>query len=301
MSGLQAANKYSIKDLERLSNIKAHTIRIWEQRYGMLTPKRTETNIRFYSDDELRKLLNISLLNRNGYKVSRIAAMQVDEIEQEVQSITASKSDLDTVIDSLVFAMLEMKETAFNNILEEAISKMGLEEVFLQIVFPFLEKVGNLWVTGSVRPIQERFASNLVRQKLITYIDALPSEYNQSSKKFLLFTPENESHEMSLLFNCYQLKSRKHIVQYLGVNIPLYDLVSFCSSQHPDFLVSCFTIYPTGEALKNYLEVVSEHFKQSTIILSGYQIRSYKGIFPSNVIRFQGVIDFIKFLDNTLK
>src|SRR3954466_13399514 len=135
---LPAFHRYSIKDLERLSNIKAHTLRIWEQRYGMLTPQRTNTNIRYYTDAELRYILNVSLLNQNGYKISKIALLTRDEIEREVKRITNSRSDHESQINAMVLAMMDLNETGFTKIFNDVIMRLGFEEAVMQIVFPFL-------------------------------------------------------------------------------------------------------------------------------------------------------------------
>ena len=295
---LPAFHRYSIKDLERLSNIKAHTLRIWEQRYGMLTPQRTDTNIRYYTDTELRYVLNVSLLNQNGYKISKIASMPPEAIEREVIRITNSKSDHDSQISALVIAMIDLNEIAFNKIFNDSIMRLGFEDTVIQIIFPFLEKIGNLWITGSIRPLHEHFISNLIRQKLIVNIDAHPKQIKANAKKFLLFTPENEIHELALLFNYYLLKSRNHDVLYIGLNIPIHDLISVFNHQQPDYLVSCFTVHPKGEVLKNYLNTLSKNFKDSKIVISGYQIRNYKNPLPSNVIRLSDLNSFMEILND---
>jgi DNA-binding transcriptional MerR regulator len=292
-----AFHRYSIKDLERLSNIKAHTIRIWEQRYGMLTPQRTDTNIRYYTDAELRYILNVSLLNQNGYKISKIALMDKDEIEREVKRITNSKSDHESQVSALVFAMMDFDEFAFNKVFNDCMVRMGFEETILQIIYPFLEKIGNLWITGTIRPLHEHFVSNLVRQKLIANIDAYPRQLKKNAKKFIIFSPENEIHELSLLFNHYLIKSRGHDVVYIGLNIPLYDLISVYAPQQPDFLVTCFTIHPNGEALKNYVQVISKSFKDAKIILYGQQIKIYRGVLPPNIQRFQDARTYLQYLN----
>lgn len=287
-------HQYSIKDLERLSNIKAHTLRIWEQRYGMLKPQRTDTNIRYYTDEELRYILNVSLLNQNGYKISKIASMSRDTIEREVKRITNSKSDHESQINALMIAMIDLNEISFNKIFNDAIVRLGFEDTFIKIIFPFMEKIGNLWITGSIRPLHEHFISNLIRQKLIVNIDAYPKMVKPNAKKFLLFTPENEIHELALLFNHYLLKSRQHDVVYIGLNIPIHDLKSVFHHQQPDYLVSCFTIFPKQDMIKKYINTLVSDFPNSKIILSGYQMRKYNGTLPANVQRFPDIETFIK-------
>lgn len=294
---LPVFHRYSIRDLERLSNIKAHTIRIWEQRYGLLKPQRTDTNIRFYTDTELRLILNISMLNQNGFKISRIATMPVEEIEREVKRITSSRCDQESQINALIFAMMDLDEITFNKILNDATLRLGFEDTIIQIIFPFMERIGNLWITGSIRPIHEHFISNLIRQKLIVNIDAHPKKLKKDARKFLLFTPENEFHELSLLFQYYLLKARNQDVVYIGMNIPAHDLISVFAHQQPDFLVSCLTVHPNGESLKNYIQMLSKNFKDAQLILSGHRIRQFKGSLPANILRFQDVKSFIDFLE----
>lgn len=290
-------HKYSIKDLEKLSNIKAHTLRIWEQRYGILTPQRTDTNIRYYTDTELRLILNISLLNQNGFKISKIATLSKEEIEREVKRITNAKSDHESQINALVIAMIDLDEFAFIKIFNDSTVRLGFEQTIIKIIFPFLEKIGNLWITGSIRPLHEHFISNLIRQKLIVNIHAHPKQIKPGAKKFLLFTPENEIHELALLFNYYLLRSRNHDVIYIGLNIPIHDIISVFTYSQPDYLVSCFTVNPKGDVLKNYVNTLSKNFKDSNIIISGYQIRNYKGNLPANVTRLHDVESFISIID----
>lgn len=297
MKRLPTFHKYSIKDLENLSNIKAHTLRIWEQRYGILKPQRTDTNIRFYTDAELRYLLSISLLNQNGFKISKIALLTEYEIEIEVKRITSAKSDHESQVSALVIAMIDLDELAFTKVFNDSTQRLGFEQTFIQVVFPFLEKIGNLWVSGSIRPVHEHFISNLIRQKLIVNIDALPKKIKPKAKRFLLFTPENEIHELTLLFNHYLLKSRNQEVIYIGLNIPVYDLISVFTNQQPDYLVSCFTVSPKGEALKNYIKTLTKNFNTSNIIVSGYQMRHFKSELPANMLNFNNIEAFIDYVD----
>jgi len=153
--------EYTIKDLEKLSGIRAHTIRIWEKRYGILSPGRTNTNRRRYNDDDLRKLINISILNRSGFKISKIASMSFREIEDKVSFIFQDVNQTDTQIESLMIAMINLDELSFNELINRSILNRGFEDTFTGIVFPFLKRVGVLWVTGSITPAQEHFVSNL--------------------------------------------------------------------------------------------------------------------------------------------
>lgn len=274
-------SNYSIKDLEQLSGIKAHTLRIWEQRYNLLTPKRTDTNIRFYDDDDLKLILNVALLNDNGYKISKIAKMTFEEMKSEVLKLTERSFAYDDQIHSLIIAMVELDESRFEKIISTNILKIGFELTMLNIIYPFLSKIGILWQTGSIHPGQEHFISNLVRQKLIVAIDG--QLYSGGGKKFLLYLPEGELHEISLLFSCYLLKSHGHKVIYLGQNTPDIDLNSVYKVHQPDFLLTVITTSPSGEQVQPYLHSLSERFPDAGILVSGYQIVGQDLTIPSNV------------------
>lgn len=290
-------HKYSIKDIEHLSGIKAHTIRIWEQRYGILVPERSDTNIRCYSDKELRYILNISFLNQHGIKISKIANLTEVEIQNEVTRLSANKTDYESQVNALVMAMIDLDEFAFDSVFSGNVERSGFENCVIEVLYPFLERVGTLWITGSIRPTHEHFISNLIRQKLIAHIDSHKKILKPGAKKFLLFTPENEMHEISLLFQYYILKSRQHDVVYIGLNIPLHDIISVFNHEKPDFLVSSFSTNPTKDALKKYLNTLSANFKDSTIILSGNQIRKHGSNLPANVKRFNSLKELIQFVE----
>ena len=182
--------KYSIKELEQLSGIKAHTIRIWEKRHRLVEPKRTPTNIRYYSDDDLKKIINVSLLNTHGVKISKIVDLSIDEINQRVTELSEAKNSIEIYIDQLVLAMIDMEEEQFEKVLSNLILRFGFESTIIEIVYPFLEKIGVLWLTDNISPAQEHFISHLIRQKLIVAIDSIPLA-PKTSKRILLYLPEN--------------------------------------------------------------------------------------------------------------
>ncbi len=215
---------YSIKDLEKLSGIKAHTLRIWEKRYQIVKPSRTDTNIRYYCDDDLKRILNISILNRHGLKISRIAGMTDAQLSEQVMHLAQATGDHESQIEQLTIAMIEMDEERFEKTLSKSIMTVGFEETVLTIIYPFFDKVGMLWQTGSINPAQEHFVSNLIRQKLLVAIDSQNYPHNPESRRFLLFLPEGELHELGLLFFHYILKKHGHQVIYLGQSVPFADL-----------------------------------------------------------------------------
>jgi len=192
--------QYSIHDLDKLSGIKAHTIRVWERRFKIVTPYRTGTNRRRYGDDELRRIINIAILKRNGFKISEIAKFSTSEIEEKVSFLSKDIFHPDTQIDSLVVAMVEYNEKAVNDVLIRSMMNRGMEETMAEIVLPFLKRIGIMWQTGTADIGSEHFITNIFRQKLISAIDTLSPVLKPKRKKILLFLPENELHEIGLLF-----------------------------------------------------------------------------------------------------
>ena len=290
-------SSYSIKDLEQLSGIKAHTLRIWEQRYNFIIPKRTETNIRYYDDNDLKLILNVSLLRENGYKISKIAEMDQEQMAQAVLEITEKSYSFNDQIHSLVLAMVDLDEERFEKIMSSNILQTGFESTMLNIIFPFLTKIGVLWQTGSISPAQEHFISNLIRQKLIVAIDACYVPSKEVKRKYLLFLPEGELHEISLLFCHYLIKSRKNKVVYLGQNVPMEDLFQVCETYKPDFLVSVFTSAPLQTKVQQYIDTLSSRLPNTMLFLSGYQVVGQDLRAPENVRFFLRLEMFLNALE----
>jgi len=278
---------YTIKDLERLSGIKAHTIRIWEKRYGLIEPERTMTNIRTYCDAELRKLLNISILNRNGYKISRISKFSTEEITDNINRLTENSTDTESQIENLAIAMIDLDETRFEKMLSRSILQLGFEDTVIRVLNPFLVRIGIMWQTGSINPAQEHFVSNLVRQKILVAIDSQLSGETRDSKTFLLFLPEGENHELGLLFANYMIRKRGHKVIYLGQNVPLSDLEEIIKIKHIDFLFTAFVTNAFNLDIIKYLTKLEKISKGKPIYLSGEQIINFKDKLPQN----QKIID----------
>ena len=289
---------YSIKDLEQLSGIKAHTLRIWEQRYNLLQPKRTDTNIRYYDDDDLKLILNVALLNDNGVKISKIASMSANELREEVMKLTDRSLTNDDQIHALTICMIEMDEERFDKILSTNILKLGFEQTMLNVIYPFMSKIGILWQTGAINPAQEHFISNLVRQKLIVAIDGQVPQ--QGGKKFLLFLPEGELHEISILFASYLIKSKGHKVIYLGQSTPNDDLLSVYKLHQPEYLLTVITTSPSSEYVQEYINALSDRFTNAQILVTGYQVLGQDLSFPSNVSQMsyiRNIKDLLEELD----
>jgi DNA-binding transcriptional MerR regulator len=228
--------EYKIKDLETLTGIKAHTLRIWEKRYNLLSPERTETKIRMYSDADLVKLLNISILYENGWKISKIAECSEQEIRTNVNSIYTDEHAFSAVVSLLVQSMIELDCNTFERVLSNTIQKEGLEMVYQNYLVAFLKRIGVLWVVGTITPFQEHFVSNMIRQKIIVETDRLP---NVDKRRFdaVLFTPEGEYHEISLLYYNYILKKRNYRTLYLGTNLPIGNIRRSISVANPKNII----------------------------------------------------------------
>ncbi len=253
-----------------MTGVKAHTLRIWEQRYGMITPKRTDTNIRYYDESDLKKLLNVSLLNRNGYKISEIASMDAETLMQEVLKLSQEKSDYENQLQALTLTMLELNEAAFEQLLNKSILQMGLEKTMMNLIFPFFRTIGIMWQTGSINPAHEHFITNIVRQKLIVAIDGQQNLSDIWSKKFMLFLPEGEFHEIGLLFANYAIRARGGRVVYIGANVPFNDLSTVYRVYSPDYLFTVITApLLGGESGSTYLDKLSKSFPESVIYATG--------------------------------
>jgi len=290
-------SSYSIKDLEHLSGIKAHTLRIWEQRYNFIEPKRTDTNIRYYSDKDLKLVLNISTLKENGYKISKIAKMSEKELGQEVLKIAETNLRFPDQINSLTLSMIDMDEDRFESILNNNILKYGFERTMLNIIYPFLAKIGMLWQTGSILPAQEHFISNLIRQKMTVAIDGQYVTEKESKGKWLLYLPEGELHELSLMFASFLLRARKFKVIYLGQNLPKSDLYSVREIHNPDYVLTICTAAPKKSEVQEYIDEVAELFSSATLFVGGFQVIGQDISRKKNVefiMKMEDLIEFIK-------
>lgn len=292
-------NKLFIKDLENITGIKAHTIRIWEQRYKIFEPHRTDTGIRYYDEQQLRLILNISILNNNGFKISKIAEMSLEEIYAKCQEFSENKSQYNGQIQSLISTMMLFDEKEFNKILSINILKIGLEDTMLQIVFPFMEQVGLLWLSGTIHPAHEHFISNLIRQRLFVAIDGLTVSLTKESRKFLVFVPTGESHDLSILFSNYVLRSRGHEVIYLGSQTPFEDLHDIFEMRKPDYIFSIITSLTSNVSVQTFINNLGKQWKDTEILISGSQVINKKELkIPSNFTILNSPSGLFKFLEN---
>lgn len=289
---------YSIRDLEKLTGIKAHTIRIWEQRYGLVVPARTDTNIRYYTDENLRLLFNIALLNRHGYKISKLAKMTPEEIAGRVADISETNSGQNTQIDALTLAMIDLDEATFDRIFSAYTLENGFERTMVELVYPFLDKLNVLWLTNSVSPAHEKFIGHLIRRKLIAAIDNEPVETSRDAATFLLYLPEDESQELTLLFMHYLLRNRHQRVIYLGHRISLNDLEDACQPLRPDYVFTIIQEPIPRQPIQAYVEAAAGIISPSQLLLTGAQLFVNPVKLPPNARLLNGLQDTIQFLDN---
>jgi DNA-binding transcriptional MerR regulator len=288
-------NAFTIKDLENLSGIKAHTIRIWEQRYSFLSPTRTGTNIRVYSNEELKTVLNIALLNKYGYKISHIDQMADAELKEKILCLSQFEAQQERIVNELINCMVDVDFDQFEFIVDDFISKRGIEKSIIQIIFPFLERVGVLWVTNHINPAQEHVITNIIRQKLILGIEKVTNVIS-SKKNCILFLPEGEHHELGLLFMHYLLKSKGVKVLYLGANLPLKDIEYVCKLKSPDFNYVHLTSVANNFNFEKFLNHISLKISDQQFIISGHLTLGYKKTVPENVqlkTSLAQVMDFV--------
>ncbi len=265
-------SNYSIAQLEKLTGIKAHTIRIWEQRYHLLKPERTETNIRMYNDEELRKLLNTSLLINNGYKISKVAgysSLEISEIINEMISNQKS-SDLfsESIINQLISSAFVFNEANFEKYFSMSITKLGLKETYMKIIHPMLVKLGMMWTTSELSPGQEHFITNLIRQKFFAAIDSLPIP-SKSKRKWILFLPEEEDHETGLLFACFILKKAGNQVIYLGSKVPYESLKEAVYFNQPTDVLFFLVKNQPKKSIQMLIKNLEKEFKKISIVACG--------------------------------
>lgn len=289
------AEGYSIKDLEVLSGVKAHTIRIWEKRYHLLSPARTDTNIRFYSDSDLRRILNVSLLVNSGFKISKVAKWDESQLKQTVLEATEKKVTEPDYVERLILHMLNFDNVGFYYLVNEIIEKKGFEDAMVKVFFILFERIGTYWQVGSIFPAQEHYVTSILRQKLIAETDKLGVE-NRNGQSMLFFLPEGELHEMSLLFYAYLARKYGYNVIYLGQFVPFEDLAKVQSHIKIDYVFAAFINPLTKEDLENYLVRLKEAFQHQKIFITGWQVRQLMPELPRTVKVVKDYREFKKYV-----
>lgn len=288
-------NAFTIKELENLSGIKAHTIRVWEQRYDFLKPQRTDTNIRYYCNDELKTLLNVALLNKYGYRISHINRMSPKEISERILSLDDETAVRERMVNELVQEMAELNIFEFEKTLNRYISAKGIEKTIIQVVFPFLEKIGILWQTGNINPAQEHLVTNIIRQKLIVAIETTTSSV-KPDQTFLLFLPEGEHHELGLLFMYYLIKSRGASAIYLGADVPLKDVEYLVKMKRPSNIFIHLTSPCTSFNFEKFLTTIDQNFSNVPVIISGQITQQFRKKIPPSVKFMKSLEEVMEYL-----
>lgn len=257
---------FSIKDLENLSGIKAHTIRIWEKRYALFHPNRSNTNIRNYSLKSLQKILNISFLNKNGYKISKIAKLDIKQMPQLVKEISESNLNNNSAINAFKMSMFSFDQSLFYSTFNDLASKRSFKEIFYSVFVPFLNEIGLLWQTDTITPAHEHFIVELIKQKILINTEQAINNVKEIDEKntYVLFLPDNEVHELGLLFINYELTEKGLHTIYLGQSVPIDSLEYLKDYYNEITFISSFTIKPEVEIIKNYLEELSNKILVNT-------------------------------------
>lgn len=286
---------YSIREIESLTGIKAHTIRIWEKRHNLINPERTETNIRLYSDEDVKHILNVSTLYNHGYKISKIAKLSPQQVSQKIHEISRHDSVQNSVfIDRLTVCMIEYDEKGFHELLTQSIKQHGFENTILRIVYPFLRKVGVLWLSNHIHPAQEHFISNLIRQKLAVATDSIPYPSVDHPKQAVLFLPEGELHELGLLFYNYLLRTKGYRTYYLGQSVPLKDVIKTVSDVQPDLIVCSLSFVQSDSQLSDFLSAIDDQFQDLTMAFTGKPLLDRESMVPDSIKLFASAEELLQ-------
>ena len=277
------AQQFSIKDLEHFTGVKSHTIRAWEQRYKLLVPKRTATNIRYYSGDDLKKLLNVSYLMYHGMKISKIADLGDEALIDKVNEVQIEEGGLSAVFSRLKLSMLNYDEALFNEIVREHSNEHGLEKTVLEVFLPFLSQIGVLWLTNSICPAQEHFISHLMRQVLNSAVDCLQEDLKSDAPIAVLYLPEREIHDISLLFIHFLCRKYQIRSVFLGASVPFSDLMGVAEQFPNARFVSYCTTYPASSEAQSYVNLVTSEFEglDNKFLLAG---KVFEGCASNDVV-----------------
>ncbi len=287
-------NRFTIKDIENLSAIKAHTWRIWEQRYNIAIPQRKVSNHRFYDNENLKQILRISYLYRSGLKISKIAKLTPEEMKQMALRNLSKDETNEFYIKEMIEASLDFDEERFERNFIEAINGMGIEETIINVFYPYQERIGMLWLTDHVIPAQEHFTSNIIRQKIIAALDRLGPLFATENSPIALYTPEEEHHEIPLLFIHYLLKKNGNKATYFGKNISFRVLKGYSENGKFTRLLFHLVTNLTNKEPDEYVRQVSKQFPHTQIIMSGSHVQ-YVTEVPDNVRLLRSMNEILAF------
>jgi DNA-binding transcriptional MerR regulator len=292
---------YSIKELGLISGIKPHTIRIWEKRYGILAPDRSQTNIRSYNDEQLKKILNVRDLIHSGKKISQIAKLKQEEISSEIEKkisiATASEELYESLINQLIISVSTFDEKSFEKTFSTATQKFGLLKTYVKIIQPALVRIGLMWTISNIMPAQEHFFSNLLKQKLYAAINELPLK-KSSDQTWILFLNQNEEHELGLLFANYLLRKKGKKVIYLGSKVPYENIKSIVKEWNATHIYTFFIKNNEEMLITDLLKNLNLDFKKIKVCFSGTKEKTENISLKKNRIRINEIEDLINIIDN---
>ena len=294
-------NVFTIKDLENLTGIKAHTIRIWEKRYGILEPMRTQSNIRYYDSASLQKILNISTLNSFGYKISHIARMPPERIPVLVREVLAGKTLENHVINNFKLAMMNFDQQLFFSTYNSLLANKSFREIFYDFFLPLLEEIGYLWQTETITPAHEHFISAFIKQKLASNTERLQLDPpSRTDRTYVLYLPENEIHEIGLMFLNYELMLNGCKTVYIGESVPLTSVIDTKSYFESITFVTYFTVSPSAREVNNYVESLKKEIlndENTAIYIFGKNAEYINPEQLNSAIRiFKNISDFVAIL-----
>jgi MerR family transcriptional regulator, light-induced transcriptional regulator len=281
------------RDIENLTGIKAHTLRIWEQRYGFFTPQRKESQHRFYDNEDLKKLLRISYLYHNGWKVSKIAELNHEQISETVRN-TDAQNNYPSFVAQLIEASIDFDEHRFLVLLNGIIEKTGFEKCITEVCYPFLQKVGLLWSTNNVLPAQEHFSSYIIQNKIISETEKVVLAKSHKPQ-MVLYCPKGEFHELPLLFINYLLKKNDWGTIYLGANVDPAVVKSIAQVEGIRYIYLHLITNFTGLFIDDYLEALCKTFPDKTIVASGVEAAKAQRHFV-NVVLLRKDEDIYRFI-----
>lgn len=290
-------NVFSIKDLENLSGIKAHTIRIWEKRYAVLEPMRTDTNIRLYDLASLQKLLNITLLHNHGYKISKISKFPPEKIPELVNEIISSKSAKNHAISSFKMAMMNFDQTLFFNTYNKLLSEKTFREVFYEVFIPLMSELGLLWQTDTITPAHEHFISYLIKQKLLINTEKVQvNQPTRNDKVFVLYLPMNEVHELGVMYLNYEILTAGYKTIYLGESVPTSSLKDVKKYFDNIVFVSYMTVQPDKEKINEYIEdIKNELLDDNTELWCMGRMTEHidSSLYSHSIKKFESIFDLV--------
>jgi len=267
---------YSIKDIERLTGIKAHTIRIWEVRYGILKPSRTETKIRVYDDQELKKILKVSYLNKMGYKISRLARLTEEELSGLIDNLQNEETQHSSHVDMLISAMMNLDEQMAFSVIENIIERDGFEECFENVLLPVLHKTGLLWQANTIEPAREHFIAHIIENILQQQIASI-TKPNQTTYRVVLLQLTNDFHEMSLLYILYLFRKHQIPLLYLGVSVPPEDIIALAAGRD-DLMIYVHSVMNYNEVFEASMKKLIKNTGHNKIFVSGKAVSGLNGL-----------------------